>query len=126
MKILGREPTVIIQTLAALLGIGVAFGLPNLSAEQAGFIIAAIYALLGAFNAFAVRPIAPAAFIGAVGAIAALTAAYGLEFSQEQIGSVSSALVAVIVLLTRAQVSPVNDPRPPEQVVSTPIPTVAR
>jgi uncharacterized protein (DUF697 family) len=106
MRIFGREPTVVIQTLATLLSLLVAFGFDGLSAEQAALIIAAIYAGLGAVNALAVRPIAPAAFIGAVGAVAALAASYGLDFSQEQIGSVSAALVSVIVLLTRSQVTP--------------------
>lgn len=123
MRVFGREPTVIVQTLAAILALGVAFKLPNLTTEQAGLIIAAVYAVLGAFNAFAVRPVAPAAFIGLVGAVAALTGAYGLHFSQAQVGSVSAALVSVIVLLTRGQVSPVADPRPAEQVVSNPAAT---
>lgn len=117
MKIFGREPTVIIQTVAGVLAILVAFKIPNLTAEQAGLIIAVIYALLGALNAFLVRPIAPAAFTGLVGASASLLATYGFHLTQEQVGSISTALVSLIVLLTRVQVSPVNDPRPPEQVV---------
>lgn len=113
MRIFGREPTVVIQSLAALLSIAVAFKVPGLSAEQAGLIIAAIYAVLGAVNAYTVRPVTPAAFISAVGAVTALTAAYGLSFTQEQVGSISSAIVAMIVLLTRSQVSPVNYPPVP-------------
>jgi hypothetical protein len=122
VKIFGREPTVIIQTIAAVLSLLVAFKIPNLTAEQAAQIIAVIYAVLGAVNAVLVRPVAPAAFIALVGAVASLTASYGLHFTQEQIGSVAVAITSVIVLLTRSQVTPVADPRPPEQVVSTPTP----
>lgn len=107
----------IIQTIAAGLAILVAFGFPGLSAEQAGLIVAAIYAGLGVINALAVRPVAPAAFTGLVGAVAAVATSYGLNFTQEQVGTVSAGLVSVIVLLTRGQSTPIADPRPPEQVV---------
>jgi hypothetical protein len=117
VKIFGREPTLVLQSLSAVLSVFVAVGIPNLSAEQAGLIIAVISAALGVVNAVMVRPVAPPAFIGFVSAGAALLSAYGLELSQELVGSVTVAVVAVLALLTRGQVTPVADPRPPEQVV---------
>ena len=117
MRIFGREPTVIIQSIAAALAILVSFGFKGLSAEQAGLIIAAIWAVLGAVNALATRPVAPALFISAVGAVAAVLTSYGLHVTQEQTGSIAAGLVSVIVLLTRVQVTPITDPRPSEQVV---------
>lgn len=115
MKIFGREPTLVLQAISAALSILVAFGVPNLTAEQAGLMVAAISATFGVINALMVRPVAPTAFVGLVGAVAALTAAYGLEFSQQQVGSVAAATVAVLTLLGRGQVTPVADPDPRTQ-----------
>lgn len=117
MKIFGREPTLIIQSVSALLAIFVAVGIPNLSTDQAALIIAALTATLGVVNAIMVRPVAPAAFIGLVGAVAALLAGYGFDVSQAVVGAISAAVVSVLALLTRVQVTPAADPRPPEQVV---------
>lgn len=111
MKIFGREPTLAIQALSALLGVAVTFGLPNLSATQAAAIVAVMSGVLAVVNAVAVRPVAPAAFTGLVTAVAVLVAAYGLEVSQETVGAVQVAVVGVLALLTRAQVSPADSGR---------------
>jgi hypothetical protein len=108
--IFGREPTLIVSAVSALLGIGVAVGLPGLSAEQASLIIAAISAGLGVVNAVLVRPIAPPAFTGLVAAAAALLAGYGLDVSQATLGAVQGAVLAVLALLTRQQVTPAPSP----------------
>jgi hypothetical protein len=112
-----REPTLYLQALSALLGIGVAICLPALSAEQAALIVAAASAIIGAVNGAITRPVAPAAFTGLVGAVAALAAAYGFEASQEVVGAVQAAVVTLLALLTRVQVTPVADPRPAQDVV---------
>ena len=112
-----REPTLYLQALSALLGIGVALGLPQLSATQAALIVAAVSAILGAINGAITRPVAPAAFTGLVGAVAALVAAYGFEVPQEVVGAVQAAVVTVLALLTRVQVTPAADPRPAQDVV---------
>lgn len=117
MKILGREPTLVLQAISAILSIGVAVGWPGLSAGQATLIVAAISAFFGVVNALAVKPVAPAAFIGLVGAVAALLTGYGLEVSQELVGSISATVVTVLALLTRVQVTPNADPRPASDVV---------
>jgi len=108
VKIFGREPTLVLQALSAVLGIVVALGLPSLSAEQASLIIAALSAGIGAVNAVMVRPIAPTAFVGLVGAGAALMGAYGLDVSQPVVGAISAATIAVLGLLAREQVTPVD------------------
>jgi hypothetical protein len=108
VKIFGREPTLVLQALSAVLGIVVALGFPSLSAEQAGMIIAVLSAGIGAVNAVLVRPVAPTAFVGLVGAGAALLAAYGLDVSQPVVGSISAATIAVMGLLARQQVTPVD------------------
>ena len=107
-----REPTLIIGVIAAALGLIVTFGFDWLTAEQAALIVAAINAALGVFNAIKVRPVAPAAFTYAVGAIAALAAGYGFNVGQETVGAVNGLVLAALMLLTRAQVTPAKDPLP--------------
>lgn len=111
MKLFGREPTLYIQALSAMLGVFVTFGVDGLSATQAAAIVAVLSAVLAAVNAAMVRPVAPAAFTGLVTAVAVLVAAYGLEVSQETVGAVQVAVVGVLALLTRNQVTPAADPR---------------
>lgn len=100
------EPTLVLQTLAALLTFMVTFGLPFLNAEQAGAIVAVLAAFIGVYNAVKVRPIAPAAFQALITVGVALLSTYGLHFSQQGIGALQVLVVAVIAMLTRGQVSP--------------------
>jgi hypothetical protein len=116
-KIFGREPTLVIGVIASILSILVCFNLDFLSAKQAALIVVALNAILGFINALAVRPIPPAAVTYLVGAIATLLAAYGLEVSQEQVGAINGAFIAILMFLTRGQVTPVADPRPVDGVV---------
>jgi hypothetical protein len=106
----GREPALWIAALAALLGIGVTLGLPFLSPGQAAAIVAVLNAAAAVWMAVLTRPIAPAAFTGATAAAAALLAAYGLHLPQETVGAVNVAVLAVLALLTRGQVSPSRAP----------------
>jgi hypothetical protein len=117
VKIFGREPTLVLQAISAGLAILVTFGFSGLSAEQAGLIVAVLAAVIGVANAVLVRPVTPAAFTGLVAAVAALLTSYGLGLSQELVGSVQVAVVAVLTLLVRVQVSPVADPRPASDIV---------
>jgi hypothetical protein len=112
MRGLIREPTLLLQLLSAAAALFVSLQIPGLSAEQAAQIIFVISLLLAAINAAAVRPIAPAAFTGLVGGVAALLAAYGFNLSQETVGAVQALVVTALALLARAQVTPVQDPRP--------------
>jgi hypothetical protein len=117
VNVIRREPTLVLSVLSGVLAILVSFGFPGLSAEQAGLLIAVVSAVIGVINAVAVRPISPAAFTGLVAAAAALLTSYGLNFSQEQVGSVQVAVVAVLALITRVSVTPLADPRPSSDVV---------
>ena len=109
MRIFGREPTLWISVIASVLSLVAGFGLDWMTAEQASLIVVGLNALLGIWNGLAVRPVAPAAFTYAVGALAAVAAAYGLDVSQEMVGSINVVVVAVLALLTRGQVSPTVD-----------------
>jgi ABC-type enterochelin transport system permease subunit len=119
MRIFGREPTLWLQALAAVLGLLVTFGLTGLSAEQAAFWVAVVTAVVTAINAALVRPIAPIAFTGLVAAVATLAAAYGFAASQEQVGMVQGIVISVLALLARHQVTPAQDVAMP---VAEPLP----
>ena len=106
MKILGREPVVVLNTLSAVLGLVVTLGVTSLTAEQAGATVAVVSAILGGIAAAMTRPIAPQAFTAIVAAGATAVAAFGFEVSQETVGAVNTVVLAVLTLLTRVQVTP--------------------
>jgi hypothetical protein len=106
-----RDPTLLIQFLASILGVVVALNV-GLSDEQAALWLAGINALFGAINAVFVRPIAPAMFTGLVSAAAAIVAAYGFEIRPELLAAINFAVVNGIALFfTRPNVTPVSDPQ---------------
>lgn len=106
MKILGREPTLYIAVVSSGIVVLGTLGFHALSGQQAGLIVAAINAVALAVNAYTVRPIAPAAFTYAIAAIVAVAASYGLNVSPETLGAINLAVVPILALLTRSQVSP--------------------
>jgi hypothetical protein len=101
-----REPTLIISTIATVLALVAGFNLDFLSTEQAGLIVAVLTAGLGIWNALKVRPVAPAAFSYGIATAAALLSTYGLSLSQEMVGLITAAVLSVISLLLRGNVSP--------------------
>lgn len=106
MRIFGREPVVVLNTLAAVLGLVVTLGITDLTAEQAGAIVGVATAVLGGIAAAMTRPVAPQAFTAIVGAGAVLVGTYGYEVSQETVGAINTVVLATLTLLTRVQVSP--------------------
>lgn len=116
MKIFGREPVAVLNTLSAVLGLVVSLGVTPLTAEMSGAIVAFVTAVLGGIAAARTRPIAPQAFTTIVAAGAVLVATFGFEVSQATVGAVNGVVLAVLTLLTRAQVSP-SKPGAPSQPV---------
>jgi H+/Cl- antiporter ClcA len=53
----------------------------------------------------------PALILGAFGALVAVAVGFGLELTGEQQALVMAAVVAVLSLITRSQVTPMADPR---------------
>jgi hypothetical protein len=113
MKIFGREPVVVLNTLSAVLGLVVSLGVTPLSAEMAGAIVGIATAILGAIAAAMTRPIAPQAFTTVVAAGAVLVGTFGYEVSQETVGAINTVVLAGLTLLTRVQVTPSNPSAPP-------------
>jgi len=58
----------------------------------------------------------PALVLGAVQAVLALVIAFGLKLSAEQTGAILAATAAILAVVTRSQVTPVADPRLPDDV----------
>lgn len=106
MRIFGREPVVVLNALAAVLGLVVSLGITSLTATQAAAIVGVATAVLGAIAAAMTRPVAPQAFTAVVAAGAVLVSAYGYEASQETVGAINVAVLAGLTLLTRGQVTP--------------------
>jgi hypothetical protein len=106
----GREPALMIQTIAALLALFVGFGVPGLNDGLVAAITALLTAVAAAWTAFHVRPVAPALFTGVIVSGATLLAAFGIDLSQPQVSLVTAGVVAVMSLLMRAQVTPEHDP----------------
>jgi len=106
MKLFQREPTLWIAVISSGIVVLGTLGFHYLSGQQAGLIVAAINAVALAINAYTVRPVAPAAFTYAIGAIVAVVGSYGLNVSPETLGAINLAVVPVLALLTRGQVSP--------------------
>lgn len=107
-----REPTVYLQALQVMLALLVAFGVFGVTEELSALILALGGAVIGAINATRVRPLAPAAFTMLVTTAAPLLAYFGLSLSTAQMGAVQFAIVTVLALVVRTQVSPIADPAP--------------
>ena len=116
MKILGRDPSLYIAALAAVLGVGVSLGLPGLSAHQAAAIMAVITALGGVWTAVHTRPIAPSLFTGVLGAGALALAAYTIDIPQATLAAVQVAVSSLVGILTWQSVSPTTTPAAPPVV----------
>lgn len=106
MKIFGREPTLWLSLIYALITLVGTVGLRGLSGEQSGLWIAAISAAFLAINAYAVRPISPVAFTYAIAAVIALIGSYGYHLPDATVAAINAGVVPILALLSRDQVSP--------------------
>lgn len=109
-KILGREPTLIIAALNALVMIIGSVGLGLFTQDQAGLAVVVINAAFGAVNAITTRPISPSVFTYLIASVLALLSSYGLELSPQLVVSINAAVVPLLALIFRGQVSPVETP----------------
>ena len=93
------------NTSPLVLGLLVTFNV-GLTENQAGWIVAGTSAILGAIAAALTRPIAVQAFTTLVATLASAVAAFGYEVAPTTTAAVNGALLAVIMFITRGQVSP--------------------
>lgn len=110
-----RKPewTLIAAAIATVLNWLVGFQWDGLSPVQAAALMTAINAVAAVFTAWKTRPVPPQVYTYLIASLAALGTAYGAHWSQESVGMFAAAVVAVLGLITRWQVSPVEsvDPR---------------
>lgn len=108
-KILGREPTLWIGAITAVVNFLVGFQLDGLSPVQAAWISSFVSAAGALFVALQTRPIAPNVFSYVISVAAGLMGAYGLNMSQEMVTSVQGLVLMLFVLVSRGQVSPIGE-----------------
>lgn len=116
--ILHREPALWLNSLSAVLGLLVTFNV-GLTEVQAGWIVTSVSAVLGAIAAALTRPIAVQAFTALVATVASAVAAFGYEVQPTTTAAVNGAVLAILMFVTRGQVSPVTPgrtPAPPQAV----------
>lgn len=121
--IFGREPTLWLAAASSLIIVVGTFGLKFISGDQAALLVVAINAIFGAINAYTVRPISPVAFTYALGSIIALVAAYGVNLPDTTVASLNAAVIPILALLSRGQVSPVETPV--SEITENPLPEAA-
>lgn len=106
VKILGREPTLWIALANAVVLLVGTFGLHAFSGQQAALAVVVINALFGIANAWTTRPVSPALFTYAIGAILAFFGSYGFNLPAETVVGLNAAIIPILALLFRGQVSP--------------------
>ncbi|RSN13732.1 hypothetical protein DMH25_08040 [Streptomyces sp. WAC 01325] len=111
MKIFGREPALWLNSLSAILGLVVTFNV-GLTEVQAGWLVAGVSAVLGAIAAALTRPIAVQAFTTLVATIGSGVAAFGYEVAPTTTAAINGALLAIIMFITRGQVTPSSPTAP--------------
>lgn len=110
MKILGREPALIIAFASAVIMWAVSLGLDWLNAGQATAAVAVVAAIVMAITT---RPIGPGVFVAGLSAVAALFGEYQLHWSDASVTGLGAIIMAGFALYgVRAQVTPAADPRP--------------
>jgi hypothetical protein len=114
VRIFGREPALYLNTLSAVLGLVVTFNI-GLTQDQAGWIVAGVSAVLGAIAAALTRPIAVQAFTTLVATVASAVAAFGYDVAPTTTAAINGLVLAVLMFLTRGQVSPTGPTVPASQ-----------
>ncbi|GAA0705534.1 hypothetical protein GCM10010193_70780 [Kitasatospora atroaurantiaca] len=110
MRILGREPALLLALVAVVVKTGAAFGL-HVSTDQQAAINAAAAALVGLIVAFMAHDGVAAAILGAAQALLALAVGLGLHWSADQQAVTMSLIAVLISMFVRTQITaPVPPP----------------
>lgn len=104
MKILGREPAVLLGLVAVLVKLVAAFGV-DVSSEQQAVINAVAAAAVGVTLAVMASDGIGAALLGFIQAALALAVGFGLDWSAEQQAVVLSVAAGVVAMWDRTQVT---------------------
>jgi hypothetical protein len=104
---LGGEPQLILGFVSAAVSLLVALNVGGLTDTVGALIVALITAVFGAVAAAMVRPVAPAAFTTVVTAAADLLLGLHYNVDPGVVAAINGLVLAVLVLVTRHQVTPV-------------------
>ena len=124
VKILGKEPALIVGIVVAAISLGGTLGFRLLGEDQAGLWIGFVNALAAAIMAWTVRPLSPAVYTYLVSTIIALGAGYGLTLTDAQVSGINGLVVPILTLITRNQVSPI--PTALTKITRAPTPEAAK
>lgn len=109
IKLLLREPALIIDLVETLVVVFVSFGIA-LTHDQQAWIVGVVVAALGVAKGFATHPF-PVTVITDLGrAILMLAVAFNLRISIDQVAMLTTLLGTVTTLIARAQITPTNSP----------------
>ncbi len=112
----GREPALVIQTIAAVAGLLIALGATHwwhwLNPGFVGALVVLLNAVAAVLVAVRVRPWGPAIFSGVIVAGVGMLAALGFQVAPDVLASVQFLAAAVVTMWTRTQVTPEHDPAP--------------
>lgn len=106
MKILGRDPAVILYTLQAVLAVLVAFGVLGLTGESANWTMTIANGVMALVVAIVTRPFVVSALTGAVQTILTGAIAFGLPWTDAQTGAAIAALSMILALILRPNLEP--------------------
>ena len=109
LKLLLREPALIIDFVETLLVILLSFGLA-LTHDQQAWIVWAVVAALGLAKGFATHPFPVAVIVDFGRALLMLAVAFNLRISIDQVAMLTTLLGTVTTIIARGQITPVNSP----------------
>lgn len=101
-----EEPVVFIQLLQVLLGLSISFGIVSFTDNQVAAILAAVSAALGFVVSLAVRSFTWPVLTGVVQAAVALLLEFGVDLTDQQVGSVYAVVAALGAFFVRKATTP--------------------
>jgi len=126
IKIFGREPVVITNTIEAVLACLIAFHALDFigisGADTLAVVMTVVSSTLGVYVAYVTRETLLGALTGFIKAVLVLGAVYGFELTAEQTAGVLSAVTFVLALWHRTQTGPALIPSLHEPALAGPGP----
>ena len=107
-KIFGGEPVAYLYGLEALLAALVAWGVGDLTQDQAGCVLTVAAAVAAVIAGWATRDTRVAAVSGLFTALATALAAWGVDFSPDQIATVAFLAAGIVGGFNRTQTEPLE------------------
>jgi hypothetical protein len=101
-----QEPAFLVGLIGAVLTLLLEFGVPGLSVETVGLIMAVVMALGGLYVAWKTTHVVLGALVALLNASIALASGYGFDLSQGQQAALIALVTVIVGAWQRTQVSP--------------------